>query len=243
MRCRRSWAGAAQTLAPFFSDPAKCLLRLVHGLCQPCTAYSGRCQRREVCFGGRGGRSATSCLCRGGLAVAAGGAHLSPKQSEAVLERRALPCREQGREPRAEGLARLRARSTATEPEVRAPLFHGPRVLSASAAKYMITLRESEETEPVGSKRKSAREVRRCPPLLRVIVIGPLPCPWRPAPTSRPWHCPGCSQLARVQPQARARAACSTRAVACRPSSAEALHSDALCVQAARPIELPAAAG
>ncbi len=109
------------------------------------------------------GAEALPAVCAGvGLRVPLA-THAASAKSDSVLERRALPCREQRREPRAETRG-ARARSTATEPEVRAPLFHGPRDLSASAAKYMITLRESEETEPVGSKRKSAREVRRRPP-------------------------------------------------------------------------------
>ena len=37
------------------------------------------------------------------------------------------------------------------------PLFHGPRDIGATARKYMITLREEQEDQPVGSKRRAVR--------------------------------------------------------------------------------------
>lgn len=35
--------------------------------------------------------------------------------------------------------------------------LHGPRDIAATARKYMITLREEQEDQPVGSKRRAVR--------------------------------------------------------------------------------------
>ncbi|KAK9826502.1 hypothetical protein WJX81_007296 [Elliptochloris bilobata] len=47
--------------------------------------------------------------------------------------------------------------AAAEPPETSAPLFSGPRDIAATACKYMITLREDQEDQPVGSKRRAAK--------------------------------------------------------------------------------------
>ena len=65
------------------------------------------------------------------------------------------------------------APSTPTDVVAHAPLFHGPCDIAATARKYMITLREAEESEHVGNKRKSSAVVSSTPLLLCSSLLLP----------------------------------------------------------------------